>query len=138
MENDLPVYGVKPPHVSPYLALPIRTPTDVLLSRLAPRPRWDIWAMPERIEPFHLEQTLTELTNERAALDCLANVADNFDCVVIYTDAEGNQSDVSDKFARDYAISMARDDWDEEALLRVRFLSCHLTNDEIYEICRSR
>lgn len=116
-------------------SLSTRTPAEVILARLTPLPRWDIWAVPQAEEPFHLEQTLTQLTNEEAALDCLQDVADNFDCVVIHTDASGKLTDVSEQFARKWALGMARAGFDAEALERMRFLSKHFTNDEIDGFC---
>lgn len=108
-----------------------RAPADVKLRRLTPRQSWTIWALPRMEEPFRIEQTLTETTNEAAALECLKNVADHFDCMVVHVDADGCVHDVTQRFAETYANNMARAGFDAEAIQRVTFLSAHFTPDEI-------
>lgn len=113
-----------------------RTPSDVLLARLAPRPCWDIWVLPQLDEPWRLEMTLTQHMNERAAMACLADCADRFNLAVIYTDADGKRHDVSKKFAEALAIDMAREGFEAETIQRYEFVGHHFTSDEIEQICR--
>src|SRR5262245_24197760 len=91
-----------------------RTPADVLLKRLTPRPSWEVWAVPHLEEPFRVEMTLTQASNETAAMEVVTEVADKFNLCVIHTAFDGIRHDVSQRFAERLAVEMSRAGFDAE------------------------
>jgi hypothetical protein len=54
---------------------------------------------------------------------------------VIFRPGQGAPEDVSEDFARLYVRSMHKSGADAQAILGIKFISRHLTNDEIDDIC---
>ena len=80
--------------------------------------------------------TLAQHMNERAAMDCLADCADRLNMLVIHTDRDGVAHDVSQRFAEQLAIRMARAGFEAETIERYEFVRSRLTNDRVDEIVR--
>lgn len=72
------------------------------------------------------QQTLDHLMDQLFA-DCSARV--------IFRPAHGKPQDVSEDFARLYVRSMREGGADVQAILGIKFVGRHLTNDEVDEIC---
>lgn len=108
-----------------------RSPSDVLLAKLAPRPCWDVWVLPQADEPWRLEMTLAQHTNEAAAMDVVTNVADRFRLAVIHTDADGKRHDVSETFARKLAEEMASEGFCVDTISGYAFVGVHICTSEI-------
>lgn len=128
------------PFVSPPLERPLRSQAEVLAERtkaLLTGPIWTIWVIPTADEPYTLEMSATEATNERSCLNALIDrLFHNFTALVIHTDAEGKRHDVSAQFAAQWIIHMARAGFDAETIQRNRFIGAHFCPWEIDELCK--
>jgi len=113
-------------------ALTSRAPPDAYLAadlyQILITPRSGESHQPETPWPvmFSKHQTLDHLMDQVFA---------DFSARVIFRPAQGTPEDVSEDFARLYVRSMREGGADAQAILGIKFVGRHLTNDEIDDIC---
>ena len=117
-----------------------RTPAEALAERtkaLLSGPRWELWAIPSADEPFLLETTLTQATNERSALlHLIDQLNHDWTALVIHIDAAGKRHDVSLGFAAQWIRLQSAAGWSAEVIQRNRFVGTHFCDYEIEQLCK--
>ena len=129
---------VDPLAVSGYVA---QAAKRALTSRAPPDPYlaadlYQILITPRSGESYQPETPWPVMCSKRQTLDHLMDqvFADCSACV-IFRPAQGTPEDVSEDFARLYVRSMYEGGADVHAILGIKFVGRHLTNDEVDEIC---
>jgi len=114
-------------------ALSSRTPPDAYLAA----DLYQILITPRSGESYQPETSWPVMCSKRQTLDHLMDQL-FADCSarVIFRPAQGRPEDVSEDFARLYVRSMYEGGADAQAILQIKFVGRHLTNDQVDEICR--
>jgi hypothetical protein len=113
-------------------ALTSRAPPDTYLAA----DLYQILITPRSGESYQPETPWPVMCSRRQTLDHLMDqVFADCSARVIFRPAQGAPQDVSEDFARHYVRSMREGGADVEAILRIKFVGRHLTNDEVDEIC---
>lgn len=97
---------------------------------------YQILVTPRHGESYAIEMPWPAMISRRQTLDCLMDqVWADCSARVIFRPANAAPADVSEDFARDYARTMFEGGSDVEAVMGIKFIGRHLTNDQIEEIC---
>jgi len=113
-------------------ALTSRAPPDAHLAE----DFYQILIMPRSGESYQPETSWPVMCSKRQTLDHLMDqVFADCSARVIFRPARGTPEDVSEDFARLYVRSMHEGGADVHAILGIKFVGRHLTNDEVDEIC---
>lgn len=122
------------PHISPYLAEAARraqtsvAPADAFLTS----DLFQILITPRTGESYTPETPWPVMCSRRQTLDHLMDqVFADCSARVIFRSASAPAEDVSEEFARLYARHMIEGGSDVDAILGIKFISRHLTNDEV-------
>src|SRR5258708_36975055 len=126
------------PAVSGYVAqaarraLTSRAPPDACLAT----DLYQILITPRSGESYQPATPWPVMCSKRQTLDHLMDqVFADCSARVIFRPARGTPEDVSEDFARLYVRSMYEGGADVQAILGIKFVGRHLTNDEVDEIC---
>jgi len=113
-------------------ALTSRAPPDAYLAA----DLYQILITPRSGESYQPETPWPVMCSKRQTLDHLMDqVFADCSARVIFRPAQGTPEDVSEDFARLYVRSMYEGGADVHAILGIKFVGRHLTNDEVDEIC---
>ncbi len=113
-------------------ALTSRAPPDAYLAANL----YQILITPRSGESYQPETLWPVMCSKRQTLDHLMDqVFADCSARVIFRPAQGTPEDVSEDFARLYVRSMHEGGADVQAILGIKFVGRHLTNDEVDEIC---
>jgi len=113
-------------------ALTSRAPPDAYLAT----DLYQILITPRSGESYQPETPWPVMCSKKQTLDHLMDqIFADCSARVIFRPVQGKPEDVSEDFARLYVRAMHESGSDAEAILGIKFVGKHLTNDEVDDIC---